>query len=78
MESLEPKLPSGVVSRCEKLQDIVANVVGPLANFLREVMEKGIRRITVISQWSKDLCAWEPTELAMWFDYVVIYTHSCD
>ena len=45
LESLEPQPTSGVVSRYEKL---LADVVGPLTNFLRKVMEKGIRKIRVI------------------------------
>ena len=49
LESLKPQPTSGVVPLCgEKLQDIAANVVGPLANFLRKVMEKGLRKIRVI------------------------------
>ena len=48
LESLEPQPTSGVVPLCEKLQDIAANVVGSLANFLRKVVEKSLRKIRVI------------------------------
>ena len=48
LESLEPQPTSEVVSRCEKLQGIAANVIGPLANFMRKFMEKGIRKVRAI------------------------------
>ena len=44
LDGLEPQPTSEVVSRYKKLQDIAANVIGPLANFLRKVMEKGTPR----------------------------------
>ena len=48
LDGLEPQPTSGVVSHCEKLQGIAAHVIGPLANFLRKIMEKGIRKIRAI------------------------------
>ena len=47
LDGLEPQPISEIVSRFEKLQDIAANLIGPLANFLRKVMEDGIRKVRV-------------------------------
>ena len=48
LDGLEPQPTSEVVSRYEKLQDIAANVIGPLADFLRKVIEKGIWKVRVL------------------------------
>ena len=48
LDGLEPQPTSEVVYRYEKLQDIAANVIGPFTNFLKKVMEKGIRKVSMI------------------------------
>ena len=48
LDGLEPQPTSEVVSRYEKLQGIAASVIDPLANFLRKVLEKGIRKVSMI------------------------------
>ena len=48
LDGLEPQPTSEVVYRYEMFQDIAANVIGPFANFLKKVVEKGIRKVSMI------------------------------
>ena len=48
LDGLECQPTSEVVSRYEEFQDMAANVIGLLANFLRKIMEKGILKVRAI------------------------------